>query len=101
MPSHKQKFKVEHERYLRERGSGKCDLEIKREFGWTSQQLRRHQAQAFEDHVSFTHDPNELVLEMSELPANLLRFLEATDDTGLVKFKRDAEKGRQVMLEIF
>ena len=100
MASRKQKFDEEHNIYLHEKGAGKSDLEIKRDLGWSDSIMRRHQATTYEDGIDSFKNPNEIVIYLSDMPENIIKFFNSPKKDALVKFVRTPISGN-VSVEIF
>lgn len=100
MASKKQKFDKEHEIYIQGKIAGKHDLEIMRDLGWSSPIMRRHQARAYEDGIDSFRNPNEIVISLSDMPKNIIQFLNSPIEDALVKFIKDPKSGN-VSVEIF
>lgn len=100
MASRKQKFNEEHNIYLHEKAAGKSDLEIKRDLGWSYPIMRRHQALAYEEGIDSFKNPNEIVIYLSDMPKNLIQFLNSPKDDALIKFVKAPTSG-DISVEIF
>lgn len=92
MGTFKQKFDEEHEKYIQKLEEGVSDPEIMREMGWSSQQLRRHQAQAFIDGHKRQDRGNQAVVAVADMPDAVKALFKNAPEKALLKFElADAE----------
>lgn len=87
MGTFKQKFDEQHKQYIHKLGAGISDLEIMREMGWSPQQLRRHQAQAFIDGYKRQDHGNQAVAALSDMPPEIKVLFKNAPEKALLKFK--------------
>lgn len=87
MGTFKQKFNEEHEQYIQKLGAGASDPEIMREMGWSSQQLRRHQAQAFIDGHKRPDNGNQTVVALADMPLAIKVLFKNAPQNALLKFE--------------
>lgn len=87
MGTFKQKFDEQHEKYIQKLEEGISDPEIMREMGWSSQQLRRHQAQAFIDGYKRQDRGNQAVVALADMPDEVKALFKGAQKGALLKFE--------------